>query len=316
MGVIEVLNRSGQVTQRVSYSGGVFRIGRAYDNDVIVGDPYVCAHHLALESTEGKIVARDLESLNGSYHQASNRKFSEVALADGDVIQFGHSQLRFRSPGAPVAATWQDSARHGLLSVFDNPLAMIVSVLLAIAVLIADTVLETVERVGPGLLANELFYPLIGLLLWAGIWALLNRIITHRSNLHVHLAIASTGLVAIFLFGHMLEMLGFGLGLDPLVPYGKAIERILVLSLALYAHLGFATHGTAGSRAALAGVVGILLVGVPTVSDILEQDRFNTLPELDPLLKPPAFQLRQGMSPERFFRDAEALQREVDADVD
>jgi hypothetical protein len=56
-GVIEVMNRSGQVLQRVPYSGGRLSVGRAYDNDIIVGDPYVCPHHLQICDADGHLRA-------------------------------------------------------------------------------------------------------------------------------------------------------------------------------------------------------------------------------------------------------------------
>ncbi|MGH8034521.1 MAG: FHA domain-containing protein, partial [Lysobacterales bacterium] len=94
LGVIEVLNRSGQVVQRLAWNGRKLSIGRAYDNDVIVDDRYVCPHHLELAQDSGRLLARDLGSINGSYIRLGKEPVQVVELTDGLTIQFGHSRLR------------------------------------------------------------------------------------------------------------------------------------------------------------------------------------------------------------------------------
>jgi hypothetical protein len=311
-GVIEVLNRSGQVLQRIVYSGGNLTVGRAFDNDIIVGDPYVCPHHLEIEQQEGGMRVRDLESINGSYIGGQSRRFIEDCLPVGESLHFGHSQLRYQPAGMAVADTWQDTARHGLMSHFGSQRLLVLSVTAACLVLMTDTLLETIEEVSLGLLANELFYPLMGLLLWSGFWSLINRVIAHRANLTTHLSIASSGMVALFILGHLIELLGFAFGLDDIVPVVLTLERMTVLSLVLYAHLRIATHSRFGTGALIAGFTSLLLVGTPAATDMLSKPQFNSIPELDPLLKPPAYQWRNGVSTEKFFQDAESLQEKVD----
>ena len=66
VGLLEVLNRSGQVDQRIAVAPGRITVGRALDNDVILDDPYVCPHHLALEVESGHVTLEDLDSVNGT----------------------------------------------------------------------------------------------------------------------------------------------------------------------------------------------------------------------------------------------------------
>jgi pSer/pThr/pTyr-binding forkhead associated (FHA) protein len=315
-GVIEVLNRSGQVLQRVAYNGERLIVGRAFDNDIIIGDPYICPHHLEIQLHEDKFWVRDLGSVNGSYLDSRSRRIDEAELPHGKVLHMGHSQLRYQPADMPVAETWFDTARHGLMPVLGEPWALVVSVFLAVGALLADTLLETIEDLSLGLLANELFYPLMGLLLWAGFWSLLNRIIAHRANLPVHLTIVSLGVVALFVLGHGVEIFAFAFGLDNFVQLGMTLERMIVLSLMLYAHLRFASHVRFWTGAAMAGVASMLLIGTPTASELLSNDRFSSLPELDPLLKPPVFQLRQGVSTEEFFQESRSLLERLEPETE
>jgi len=311
-GVIEILNRSGQVLQRVAYSGGELSVGRAYDNDIIVSDPYVCAHHLAITGKDGIVIARDLDSVNGTYIGRERDRVEEATLGDESLIHFGHSQMRFRKAQSPVAASWRDTSRHGLLAWFGKPWMLVATVMLALLAMTMDNLLDSGESMGAGELAGQLLYPLIGILVWAGFWSLINRIISHSANFHVHLGITCAGIVGMLLSFQLISLAGFAFAWDPVVPWLRLAGRITVLAFVVYAHLRYATHGREWVQAVVAGFSGILLFGTPTVGDILDQSEFNNLPDLNPLLKPPAFQVRPGVSVESFFDDARSLKIRLD----
>jgi pSer/pThr/pTyr-binding forkhead associated (FHA) protein len=306
-GVIEILNRSGQVLQRIPWDGSHQRIGRAYDNDIIVGDPYVCPHHLEIWQEDGKIRLRDTGSVNGAYLGRQRRRFGETRLSDETLVHFGHSQLRFRRAHTPVEDTWRDISRHGLLAQFDKTWVLLLLSALAFAALVADSILDSMEMLGPGQLITDQLYPLLGVLTWAGSWALVNRVIAHRANFHVHLAIACAGIVGLFLATQLVALAGFSLAADALVPWVKLAARIAVLACVVYAHLRYATHGRPTLQWVMAAFSGALLFGIPAFGDYLEQQEFSTIPYLNPLLKPPEFRLADGVDPDTFFEQAAGI---------
>lgn len=71
-------------------SGIGLSIGRADDNDVVIVDGRVSAHHAWIGVVNGKAVLRDYQSLNGTFLNADmDTPVSEVALVEGDTIFFG-----------------------------------------------------------------------------------------------------------------------------------------------------------------------------------------------------------------------------------
>lgn len=74
-------------------------IGRADDNDVIIIDGRVSAHHAWIGMVNGRPMLRDYQSLNGTFlNERLDVGVSEAALGNGDLIQFGGAggdQYRF-----------------------------------------------------------------------------------------------------------------------------------------------------------------------------------------------------------------------------
>ncbi len=68
--IIEVLNKQHKVIERHKFAQTEVRLGRAYDNDVILYDRHVCPHHAKLwQNEQGQWQLQDLASLNGSFLQ-------------------------------------------------------------------------------------------------------------------------------------------------------------------------------------------------------------------------------------------------------
>jgi predicted component of type VI protein secretion system len=107
--VVEVLGKSGNVAHRVRLDGSA-AVGRAYDNDVIVDDPFVDAHALHITASEdGAIVVRDLGTTNGVFASDGTRLGESVSLHAGDVLRMGRTRIRVMRADSPVPPTLADS---------------------------------------------------------------------------------------------------------------------------------------------------------------------------------------------------------------
>jgi len=66
---IDVLSRHGEVASRSRIAADEARVGRAFDNDVVLDDPHVAPHHLRVfRGEDGELVAEDLGTVNGLYY--------------------------------------------------------------------------------------------------------------------------------------------------------------------------------------------------------------------------------------------------------
>jgi pSer/pThr/pTyr-binding forkhead associated (FHA) protein len=103
---VEVLSRHHHdVLARHRCTGDEICIGRGYDNDVVLDDPFLSARHLRLRrDDDGGWVAEDQGSANGLYTARGKARLDRIALDGDQIIRAGHTLLRLRAADWPVAA--------------------------------------------------------------------------------------------------------------------------------------------------------------------------------------------------------------------
>jgi hypothetical protein len=73
----------------------VTRVGRAMDNDVVLRDPSLSAHHAMLARRDGAWWIEDLGSTNGSWVNGEAQAAGEPHIVrSGDLLQLGTLRLR------------------------------------------------------------------------------------------------------------------------------------------------------------------------------------------------------------------------------
>ena len=68
-------------------------VGRAPDNDIIIGDPATSGHHCRIEVRQGAYWISDLGSTNGTL--VNGEPIIDKQLDHGDVISIGQNTIRF-----------------------------------------------------------------------------------------------------------------------------------------------------------------------------------------------------------------------------
>jgi pSer/pThr/pTyr-binding forkhead associated (FHA) protein len=88
-----LLNAGGQ--QFALRPEAATRIGRALDNDIVVGDASVSRHHASIEYRNGWFVLRDLGSQNGTW--VGGQRVTEAPLSRGDALRLGDVLFTFHA---------------------------------------------------------------------------------------------------------------------------------------------------------------------------------------------------------------------------
>jgi pSer/pThr/pTyr-binding forkhead associated (FHA) protein len=96
-------------SQELEIASECFTIGRKSDNDLVIEDPAVSAHHAQITKILAVYFIEDLKSTNGT--SVNNKPVDRHQLHDTDVITIGRHRLIFRdgsataSPAAVPAAS-------------------------------------------------------------------------------------------------------------------------------------------------------------------------------------------------------------------
>jgi FHA domain len=302
---IEVLSRQGEVASRERIEAPEARIGRAFDNDVVIDDPHVAPHHLRIYRAEdGELVAEDLGTLNGLYSEHGAKRVPSLPLAKEPGIRIGRTTLRVHDAAHPVAAEklltppraharWAGALGAGVLALL----------------LLLNWLNLTAE---PS--TNNLLLPLLGfatlLALWSGFWALLSRIFFGQARFSVHLRIALTAFIALVLWDQLAETLSFSFAWREVAEYG-GLGAWAVLAAACYAHLN--TIGPRHMRAAMGLVIALIAAGA-ALQYFSKSETRTLMGQRATLgdLRPPGFRVVPAASAEEFFKRAEATKVRVD----
>jgi hypothetical protein len=302
---IEVLSRGGDVATRERIDHDEARVGRAFDNDVVIDDPHVAPHHLRIyRGEDGELVAEDLGTMNGLYPEHGAHRAPRLALAREPGIRIGRTILRVHDAAHPVApekiltpprahATWAGGLGAGLL-----------------LMLLALQWLNLTAQPS----ANAIFLPLLGfitvLTLWTGLWAVLSRVFFGQARFALQLRIAVTACIALVLWDYFTESASFAFAWRDMSEYA-GLGAWAVLGAACYGHLH--AIGPRHMRAAMGLVVALIVAGA-LLQYFGRSETRKLIGQRATLgdLRPPSFRLQPLASADEFFRKAEGAKAKVD----
>lgn len=315
LGYIEILDGKGSVVERTAVESFPVHIGRAYSNHVIVNDPFVCPMHVTIAADEqGRLIARDLGSVNGMRDGLGGGRVEKLEIHSGSQLRIGHTLLRYCSvdhPLAPTAVDRSETASRRSSPLLSSHLAWAAG--LAVLVLVClEAYLSSVERVKWINIISEPLPVVATMLGWAGLWALVSRIVVGRFSFAPHVTIAALALYAISLLGIMSEWLEFLLPAIPMLWISGLVANGLVLAGLIYGHLGFASALRRRSRLWSALAVTLGIVGWNTISYFAARSKFSTVMEYSAVLKPLDTGLLPAISVDQFIDASQKMRNELE----
>jgi len=271
VGCLEILSRGGKVVQQVPLRNEVVHIGRGYDNDVILDDPYAEPHHLSLW-WDGRVLQ--------IHAYGADRKALPETLACGEQLQVGRSVLRFRSACYPLLPTRREPTGFNLLALLGRPLWQLGAFLLSIGALLLNDYVGTASKYLPLKGVTALISLLLIISCWAALWAFASRIIIHQWNFWRHATIALLAVTLLMLLEAGGNYVAFALDLDNLAGASGMIAEFLIAAVALYLHLCSASFAPVRRLLAVSCGLALLLTGLPLLFSLADRD-FSPYPQYD-----------------------------------
>ncbi len=324
--IVESLDRDGSVRQSWRVDHWPLTIGRALDNDVVLADPHVAAHHARIEGEgrgEGQpdaagslaLVVGDtrnglvLGNGRGARRLAAGERLHLEPAGDLD-LQLGRTLLRVRLASAALAP------ERLLVPNAGAGIRWPVTVLLLAAVL-GVTAFQTWLSNDPEVLVRTLGTTLIAaltvLLLWAGAWALLSRLFAGLSQFGWHVRVAATAALVLLGGGALASLLAFAFDWTWTSDY-VFVFTYAVIACAVYGHLIAVEPQRRGLMRGVAIAGFAAAVGLAVWFNIQRTGRAGEELYMSHLF-PPALRVATPQPVDRFVQGLAPLQAELDRDA-
>jgi hypothetical protein len=306
---VEILSRHRDVTARYRFTGPQVRVGRGYDNDVVIDDPFVAANHVLIARDEtGRLVAEDLGSANGMFLDRDKGRLARIVVDGERPIRIGHTYLRVRDASHAVLHERTAGPEARFL-----PLAAIAA--LGAMILGIEVLSAWLTETGEPRLSHYLLPPLYvtgAIVGWVGIWAFAARIVSGRARLGRNLLIALLGVLVFLLYGVFSQFAAFALTWRTLASF-EYVAIWCIAGAICFFHLREVGSSRLKLKAASVVALAALAIAVHTlIQSEAFQDSGNQ--NIARKLMPPALRLAPVHDEGIFFAEIERLKTRLDHD--
>ncbi|KUJ83513.1 hypothetical protein AWR36_006560 [Microbulbifer flavimaris] len=313
--IIEELNRAQRVQARYRMDGDRFTIGRGYDNDAILEDAHADAHHVEIvRGEDGGYLLRDRNSTNGTQLVRNQRdadvqagEVQERRIVSGDEIQLGRTHLRLVDSEAPMAEAVPLHSLENLFSRLASPAKAVTLLILAGLTTLLIAYLGTAEEVRWTGAINLFFGSIIGLLIYAGAWALIGRVVHHESLFFTQLAIAALGALLFAGWEWFSTFLDYNFAMGNLVEIINVAILAILLPAMLWSAIYLATNITPKWRLAAAVALPWGFLGLTLMEQIGDMAQFDGIPQISTEIKHKDMLLRSPVPLDEFVAKSPSL---------
>jgi hypothetical protein len=258
MTVIEARGRGGQLLGRTHCRGLEITVGRAFDNDVILEDPYVSPHHLRLTKTSEGWQVEDLGSRNGLRRDDSSG--AATPLHSGDSVRIGHTALRVYDESHPVDAALELGDAEVRFSMLARHTVWPVLIVVSALESLATGYWSSVEEFKPLAMAQTVLLGVLVMLLIAAFWALMGRLLRHHAYFLAHLSIWLIFGLLVNGVTFIAQWIGYNANSMAVEDTLSSVLEMCAGIFALWCSLSLATnlHGKIRFAAALGAALGLL----------------------------------------------------------
>lgn len=303
--IIELLARNGDVLQRLRADRLPIRIGRGYDNDVILDDDYAAAAHAVVETdADGRLRLRDLGTKNGIAY--CGRRHQLLALDGDTVVRIGHTALRVRHADHPVPPEVLDRTLHR----WEGAPPGVAGCALAGAVALAIGWLTDTQYVEFVRYFAALAYGVIAALLWGGVWAFTNRLFGRHARLGRHLFVFGCGAAAMAGYVLVGSTLGYAFSAEGFTHYASHVGTLLLAGM-IYFHLGTIKPQHRVRYRFICAALAVLGSGLILAWNVQRTGRYSDELYMS-VLMPPSIRASPDHGIDEFMRDVDNMKPQLD----
>jgi hypothetical protein len=306
---VEIVDRHKDVLARHPVYRWPVKIGRGYQADVLVDDPFIAPIHVAIAlAGEERFTVSDLGSFNGFSLTASGKRLDTAEVGADDLVRIGHTQIRIRTPfyAVPAERALQATALHR------RPAAFMVMAALVVALFLWNAWIMTSDDDDKYVILLSTIGVITVIVIWISIWSVVSSAIGRRPNFAAHGFVACAGVIALVAASSFFDYLAFGFDMGWL-QYVAFVVVAAILAYIVYRHLLLNSRATRKTLVLAGTGISLMVCGAIFAINLAIDLAQEGNQHYNESIKAPPFLFVSGASPAAFFSDAEVLKRKVDA---
>lgn len=302
---VEILTPDGDVKNRYIFTKLPIRIGRAYDNDIILDDPHTASHHAQIEYNQlDELIISDSGSLSGI---TQNHKREAFFVIDGDHhYRLGRTLLRIRTADYPVAPELTDTTNHR----WEGWRPALTGALLLVLISLLTTWLSDIQESNISKYLLELIGVVGFVVCWSGVWALFNKLFSGHARFGRHLWIASCGLVALELWDLFSGIIAFAFSWEAIATFSNH-PVIFICALVLYFHLYTTGYKQLGRLKIILAALAIIGSAITMTKQYQATSHLASQLYMNELY-PPVLRISGDKNLDEFISEIDSLKQAVD----
>lgn len=308
--IIEEITRNHKLLHRHQLCQETIKIGRDYQNDVILTDPYICPKHLSLTFEKDGFYLQDNKSINGTEvenHLGKKHKPQQQKINDGDVITLGKSQLRIRFKNHSVAKTIAFGPFEPLINIIKSPIAVLTSIILFMLITANITYLNQLTETNISQLFVGAFSKTLLFIIWPASVALISQLTKNDPRILAQVGISFTFFILMWLSDLLGDIIAFNTSSDSVL--GIVITLITIgLAFSLFwlnSYIGF--HVSARRRMVTALSITTLLFGGNYLIQYSQKPEFDPQPRYSSAIMAPSYFLAPSNTVDTFIEQSNKL---------
>jgi len=284
-------------------------IGRGFNNDIILSDPYVSDAHVQVEKTEAGFCIKDCNSSNGTFIEKNQPINISTIINSGECFYIGKTRIIIYDPNHPVVAAKhfvQDSFFMELLKK-TNWLSTLFFLTVFVVLYWTDGVIDLMDK-EPFLkmLIPSLSFTIL-IFFCAGFWTSIGLLVKKKNNFHKQFAIVSLFFSVGLILSYLSSYAGFLLSSEVINTSLLIISELILFFIVIQLTLRFATNISKKVSLIVAGSLCLMLFLPVSIVSAEKYLDFNQLPVYSSYLFPPAVKFVIAKTPDLFLKDCAKL---------
>lgn len=309
--VVELLSRGGSPLKHFVFDKENVRIGRDFDNDIRLDDPFVDAQHLVINQAadNGSLYFNDCQSLNGT--RRNGRISLEGMISADDKLKVGRTRLRAFVTGANIAPTLKLSAMEEKTEWLNNLYLAAISLLIFGLISLFIDYMNSFQQFQLFQQIPKVTGKLIVLSLWPLTFALLSKLNRKEARLVSQFNLLWIFVVLITGLSFVEKILRFNLSNSELLDWLMLAIFATLLWAFVWLSLFIAFHQGDRKRRIIASLVCLLVMLPIWYMLVYQKQHFSSRPNYNRVLMPPGYSLSTAVSTEEFLQRSEGLFQQV-----